>query len=328
MIAPSAGFIFSDKISFTRKAIETFHFQYAHNDPYKRYVAAINCKPGSVKKITDIPFLPVSFFKTHRVSTDPKHDVVFESSGTTGLASSKHFVKDVLLYEESFLKGFMHFYGDLKNYCILGLLPSYLERQGSSLVYMVKKMMELSGHPLNDFHLYNHRDLANKLEELESSSQKTLLIGVTYALLDFCQAFPMPLNYTLVMETGGMKGRQKEILRQEVHDTLKNAFQINAVHSEYGMTELLSQAYAQQGGRFQTPGWMKVLLREEDDPFYLVADTSAPKTGALNIIDLANVYSCSFIATDDIGKLHPDGSFEVLGRIDNSDIRGCSLMSL
>jgi len=328
MITNPSKLIFSKETSFSEKAIRIFHFQYQHNALYKRYVDSLNCRIAAINKVEEIPFLPISFFKLQTVvTTEFLPQTIFESSGTTGSVNSKHLVKDLSIYAQSFIKGFQSFYGSIKDYCVLGLLPSYLERKGSSLVYMVQKMMEISNHPLNGFHLYDYENLASKLGQLEAAKQKTLLIGVTYALLDFAEAFPVPLTNTIVMETGGMKGRKKEMLRAEVHQKLKKSFNVNEVHSEYGMTELLSQAYAKKEGLFQTPAWMKVLLREEDDPFQITADTAKPITGAINIIDLANVYSCSFIATEDVGRLHPDGSFEVLGRMDNTDIRGCSLMA-
>lgn len=329
MMDKASEFIFSLNTSFTDRALQVFDFQYMHNDVYKRFVDAINCKPASIKRIEDIPFLPISFFKTHRLaSSSDEAQVLFESSGTTGVVTSKHFVTDITLYERSFVAAFEEAYGSINEFCVLGLLPSYLERKGSSLVYMVQKMMELSGHPQNGFHLYDHDQLAEKLLQLEKQKQKTLLIGVTYALLDFAEKHPIPLRNTIVMETGGMKGRKKELLRSEVHDILKQAFYLEHVHSEYGMTELLSQAYSTSDGTFKSPHWMQVLVREEDDPFRIVSTPEKSATGVINVIDLANVNSCSFIATEDLGRVYPDGSFEVLGRVDNSDIRGCSLLAL
>lgn len=327
MNVPAEEAVFSTHLSFTEKAIRLFRFQYQHNALYKRYADSINCNPDKVKKPEHIPFLPISFFKTHVVATtDFEPQTIFQSSGTTGSVSSKHFVKDVSLYEKAFVQGFEHFYGPINEYCILGLLPSYLERSGSSLVYMVEQMMQISNHPQNGFHLYDHGILHRKLKELEARGQKTLLIGVSYALLDFAAAFPLPLSNTIIMETGGMKGRRRELLRQEVHALLQQSFGGGTIHSEYGMTELLSQAYAKHKGLFRTPPTLNVLAREEDDPLSCIAAPSGPVTGLLNIIDLANVYSCAFIATEDVGRLYPDGSFEVLGRMDNSDVRGCSLM--
>lgn len=327
MIFNPRALIFSSDTDFTGKALMTFRFQYAYNDVYKRFVDALNCDPSTVDSIARIPFLPVSFFKTHSVvTTSFKTRTVFSSSGTTNSVTSRHFVKDIELYEQSFTTAFEMLYGPVKNYCILGLLPSYLEREGSSLIYMVEKMMKMSAHEDNGFYLSDFGNLAGKLKKLEEANQKTLLIGVSFALLDFAQTCPMPLKNVIVMETGGMKGRKKELLRTEVHQLLQSAFCIENIHSEYGMTELLSQAYAKTEGKFIAPPWMKVLIRQEDDPLKVAAYPGMPVVGGVNVIDLANLYSCSFIATDDIGKLYPDGSFEVLGRFDNSDVRGCSLM--
>ena len=322
-------FIFSSKATFTEKAIKVFHFQHQQNRVYKRFADNLNCDPSLVTALEQIPFLPISFFKSHEIlSVDTTPELIFTSSGTTGVGNSQHFVKDPGIYRTSFINAFTHFYGRIEDYCILALLPAYLERQGSSLVYMIEKMMEISNHYLNGFHLYDHQALANKLQSLEKQGQKTLLIGVTYALLQFAEEYPIPLRHTLVMETGGMKGKKKELIRSEVHQRLKEAFSIKNVHSEYGMTELLSQAYAPHDGIFHAPQWMKILTREEDDPLKITSLATSSSVGAINVIDLANIFSCSFIATDDIGKLYADGSFEVLGRMDNSDIRGCSLMSL
>jgi hypothetical protein len=316
----------SDPGSFEERALAVFYFQYGNNPLYRDYCNLVG-KGGKPASLTDIPFLPISFFKTHAVKTtafDP--GFVFESSGTTGMVPSRHFLRSVSLYEQSFLKGFNEVYGDPSSYCILGLLPSYLERKNSSLVYMVKKLMEKSGHSLNGFFLHNQEELHDRLEKLESGGQKTILFAVSYALLDFAASFPMKLANTIIIETGGMKGRKKEILRSELHEEVKKAFSIGQVHSEYGMTELLSQAYAKKDGIFQTGATMKVLVREEDDPGALTEKPHLPKQGGINVIDLANIYSCSFIETEDLGKLYPDGSFEIAGRLDHSDIRGCSLM--
>jgi phenylacetate-coenzyme A ligase PaaK-like adenylate-forming protein len=323
-------FIFSSTTPFEEKALKNFHFQYNYNPIYKRFADSLKCSPSSVKNCDQIPFLPISFFKTHKVVTSEFHpELVFTSSGTTNSSPSQHFVKEPELYESSFIKAFERLYGNIADYCILGLLPSYLERTGSSLVYMTERMMQLSGHPLNGFHLYDYETVSEKLLQLEKQHQKTLLIGVTFALLDFANKHPMPLKHTIVMETGGMKGKAKEVTREEVHVLLRKAFGLKNIHSEYGMTELLSQAYALSSGIFQPAPWMKILIRQEDDPLAIVGSTvNQPAMGAINIIDLANIYSCSFLATDDLGKLYPDGSFEVLGRLDNSDIRGCALMAL
>lgn len=347
MLSPDHG-IFAPGLNFVQKALELFHFQYENNAVYKRFVTAINCDAHKVTALNQIPFLPVSFFKQFEITTTSfEPQAIFESSGTTatstgsdvqgkkeesagsghaGLARSRHLVKDTRLYEQSFFTAFENFYGPTGKYCILGLLPSYLERSSSSLVYMVQRMIEASRHPQSGFYLYNFEQLYSTLQQQEATGQKTLLIGVTYALLDFAAAFPMKLKNTIVMETGGMKGRKKEMLREEVHQHLKEAYGLRQIHSEYGMTELLSQAYSFKDGFFHAPPWMKALVREEDDPFSILASSGKPVSGAINIIDLSNIYSCSFIATDDIGRLHADGTFEVLGRMDNSDVRGCSLM--
>jgi hypothetical protein len=318
--------IFSvDAQSFTERCLEVFRFQYLNNQIYCQWCKALGCQPGEVRSVEQIPFLPISFFKTHKVvSEDFEAEVVFESSGTTQTASSRHFVRSAELYRQSFLSAFESFYGDPNEYCILALLPSYLERGNSSLVFMVDELIRQSCHPQSGFFLHDHVELAKQLNLLEKSGQKTILFGVTYALLDFAEAFPMQLSHTTIIETGGMKGRKKELTRWEVHEILKNAFHLNQVHSEYSMTELLSQAYAKEDGIFHCPTWMRILVRSEDDPL----EVRKQGRGVINIIDLANIYSCSFIATDDAGLLNSDGSFEVLGRIDNSDIRGCSLLVL
>lgn len=322
-------FTIGNEEAFRTVTLDVYRYQYGHNDLYRRYADLTASDPERVNSVGDIPFLPISFFKTHTIQTtafSPR--IIFESSGTTGSQVSRHFVKDPVLYETSFIKAFETFYGPASDYCILALLPSYLERGSSSLVYMVKELMDRSRHPMGGFFLYDFSELSARLAELERNGQKTLLIGVTYALLDFAEQFPAPLQYTTIMETGGMKGRKKELVRSEVHQVLMQAFGVPAIHSEYGMTELLSQGYAQGGGRFVAPGWMKVLVREEDDPKSVKGPSDKPRTGAMNIIDLANLWSCAFIATEDLGTLYPDGSFEVLGRIDNSDVRGCSLLAV
>ncbi|MCD2423181.1 acyl transferase [Niabella pedocola] len=311
---------------FEALAKEVFLFQYQHNEIYRRYADAIGCKAAAVTGLQDIPFLPIRFFKTHEVITTAfEPEVYFESSGTTGTVNSKHLVKDAALYTESFTSAFELFYGPATDFCILGLLPSYLERGHSSLVFMVDQLIRDSGHPQSGFYLQDFESLAQTLQQLEERGQKTLLIGVTYALLDFAEQFPRALQHTIVMETGGMKGRRRELIRAEVHDRLQQHFGTAAVHSEYGMTELLSQAYSKGAGIFDTPPWMRMVLREEEDPLSVI---TRPGRGVLNVIDLANLYSCSFIATDDLGIVHANGTFEVLGRRDNSDIRGCSLLAL
>ena len=315
--------------NFNNLALEVFNFQYNSNPVYNQFCRLLKVTPADVNDITEIPFLPISFFKSHQVqSTDFEPEAVFESSGTTQTINSKHLVRDLLLYEKSFTKTFELFYGKPEDWCIIGLLPSYLERKNSSLVVMVDKLVQLSNHRSSGFYLYEFEKLKTVLNELEEQKQKTMLIGVTFALLDFAEQFPIQLQNTTIMETGGMKGRREEMTRQQVHEILCTAFQKDNIHSEYGMTELLSQAYSDGKGIFKAAPWMKVLIREEDDPFAVIDKTDKTISGAVNVIDLANIYSCSFIATEDAGKLHSDGSFEVLGRLDNTDIRGCSLMAL
>lgn len=309
--------------NFEGLSLEIFQFQSINNPIYKAYLEALKVDPLSIHSIKEIPFLPIRFFKSHSVKTtafDPA--ATFESSGTTGSINSRHLVRDLLLYEESFTRGFELFYGSIKKYCIIGLLPAYLERQHSSLVYMVDKLMQLSEHPQSGFYLYDHEKLFAVLSELEKRNQKVLLLGVTFALLDFADKFSLRLNHTSIMETGGMKGRREEMIREEVHEKLCKRFGVTRIHSEYGMTELLSQAYSKGNGVFNCPLWMKVMVRDDEDPLLVKEHGS----GVINVIDLANVYSCSFIATDDAGRINADGSFEILGRVDGSDLRGCSLM--
>jgi len=314
---------------FDDMALNLFRFQYVNNPTYRYYVDSLGVLPLTVRSVIQIPFLPIRFFKTHAVKNclfDP--EIIFESSGTTGMKNSRHFVKETEFYKRSFLKAFENFYGPIEDWCIIGLLPSYLERQHSSLAYMANELIRKSGNSSSGFYLNEYEKLSAVLAELENKKQKTLLIGVTFALLDLAEKYPMPLHHTTIMETGGMKGRREEIVREEVHDILKRSFGVPAIHSEYGMTELLSQAYSTSGGIFECPPWMKIFIRDDEDPLSVRHLQSARHAGAINIIDLANIYSCCFIATDDAGKLYPDGSFEVLGRMDNSDIRGCSLLTI
>jgi hypothetical protein len=307
-------------------ALEVFEYQFAGNEVYRRFAKALGRTPETVGSMADIPYLPISFFKTISLVTGQfEPELLFESSGTTGLQTSRHLVKEAELYRQSFRRGFEWFYGPVKNFCIIGLLPSYLERKHSSLVYMVDDMIQRSGHPQSGFYLQDFERLASLLLELEAAGQPTLLIGVTFGLLDFLEFRNFELKHTLVMETGGMKGRRQELVRSELHEILCRGFGIAQVHSEYGMTELLSQAYSRGEGIFQAPPWMKILIREEDDP--LAVHATGNCRGVVNIMDLANLHSCSFLATDDAGKLLEDGSFEILGRIDHSDIRGCSLLT-
>lgn len=318
--------IFSVKpFDFESKALELFQFQYTNNEVYRKYCTLIHCDPNRVTKLQGIPFLPINAFKTHAVvSGEFKHESIFTSSGTSGQLTSKHYIKENAIYEKSFVKGFELFYNSIEDYCVLGLLPSYLERSGSSLIYMVDHFIHHSRHEQSGFFLNDQQKLAELLIQLSKKQEKTLLIGVSFALLDFVENHNIPFNKNLiVMETGGMKGRRKELIRSDLHDQLKKGFHCSTIHSEYGMTELLSQAYSNGKGLFKTPPWMKVLIRKQDDPF---AYCSLQETGGLNIIDLANIHSCAFIQTDDLAKQHDKHQFEVLGRFDATDVRGCNLM--
>lgn len=317
-------FSISNEQEFADAAMSVFDFQYRNNGLYKAFCDGLCRNPNNVDCIDRIPFLPISFFKSHKVvAFQGEGEIVFKSSSTTGSIPSKHYVKDLSVYRQSFETGFKHFYGDPSDYCILALLPSYLERSGSSLVLMADELVKLSGHKLGGFFLSNHAELVERLKELNAQNQKTILIGVSFALLDFAEEYKLYLPDLIVVETGGMKGRRKEIVREELHQAIRKSFGVKLVHSEYGMTELLSQAYSNGNGIFQCPPWMKVLVREANDPLSMARIGSA---GGLSVIDLANIFSCSFIATQDLGRLYPDGSFEVLGRFDNSDVRGCNLM--
>lgn len=311
---------------FEALALEVFSFQYTNNSIYSEFCQHLGATPKNVKKISQIPFLPIAFFKSKKVvSNNQKVEIIFTSSGTTGNHTSKHIVTDVTLYEQSYLTAFKHFYGNVEDYCVLALLPSYLERKGSSLIYMANDLIEKSNHPDSGFYLHDLNGLKNKLMELDNEKINVLLIGVSFALLDMAENHPMQLKHTIVMETGGMKGKRKEMIREELHQILKKGFGVPQIHSEYGMTELLSQAYSKGEGVFKTPPWMKIMIRDTEDPLTL---QPIGKTGGINVIDLANINSCSFIATQDLGKIYNDGSFEILGRFDYSDIRGCNLMVL
>jgi hypothetical protein len=304
-------------------SLEVFRYQYRHNSVYRAYVEALGIIPEFVGAVEQIPFMPIRFFKSHKVITgDFEAGLYFESSGTTGTVPSRHFLRDTGLYKTSFVKGFELQYGSANKHAILGLLPSYLERRHSSLVYMVEQLIKLSGHPASGFYLYDHQQLYSTILQLITSAQPFILIGVTFALLDFAKEFPFPITNGIIIETGGMKGRKEELTREAVHETLKNAWQVNTIHSEYGMTELLSQAWSKQKGIFSCPPWMRVLIRDEDDPFLV----KKAGRGIINVIDLANLYSCSFIETEDLGLLHSNGTFEVIGRVDSSEARGCSMM--
>lgn len=324
MISKEEIFQISSKKEFEKMTLKVFRHQFDHNLVYQQFCNLLNKDKANVKTITDIPFLPIQFFKSHQVlSSTQTVQQTFISSGTTGMTTSQHFVTDVSWYEESYRKAYAQFYGNIEDYAVLALLPSYLERQGSSLIYMVSDLIALSNHTESGFYLHNYDELVVKLIELENSGQNVLLIGVTYALLDLIEKQQFQLKNTIIMETGGMKGKRKEMIRDELHQQLCEGFGVSSIHSEYGMTELLSQAYSLGEGIFECPNWMQILIRDTEDALTYV---EVQKTGGINVIDLANFNSCSFIATQDLGKKYPNNSFEVLGRFDNSDIRGCNLM--
>ncbi len=326
MILPTDIFSISSNKQFEKIALKVFRFQYDNNVVYREFCQYLNVEKQDAKSLQQIPFLPIQFFKSHEVlSSEYKIQETFTSSGTTGMTTSRHLVTDVTLYEESYRKAFSQFYGNIENYAVLALLPSYLDREGSSLIYMVDDLIKLSNHPESGFYLNNYDELIQKLIQLDSSGENIILIGVTYALLDLIEKQDFQLKNTIIMETGGMKGRRKEMIREELHDLLCKGFGVDAIHSEYGMTELLSQAYSLGNGVFECPNWMQILIRDTEDALSYVDNG---KTGGINVIDLANINSCSFIATQDLGKKQPNNSFEVLGRFDNSDIRGCNLMVL
>ena len=307
--------------NFNQKAIEIFNFQYNNNSVYSQYCKLINVKAKSIKKIKDIPFLPIQFFKNYKVSSYNKHTHLFKSSGTGG-KRSVHHIKDINIYIESFTQCFEENFGSINNTVFLGLLPSYIEQGNSSLIYMVDYLIRKSNKKESGFYLNDYKKLYDLILKLEKSEKKIILIGVSYALLDFIENFSLNTENLIIIETGGMKGRRKEITREELHDKLKRGFNSNNIKSEYGMTELLSQAYSNTNGIFKSPPWLKILVREINDPLYVKSHGK----GALNFIDLANVNSCSFIASDDIGEVYRDSSFKVLGRLSNSEIRGCNLM--
>ncbi len=312
-----------DASNFLANALSLMHDQASNNAVYGEWIKLMQIPLNAVDSIDKIPFLPIHFFKSHAIYTGTVcPSFYFESSGTTLDTVSKHYVNDLVLYEKSFMTCFQQFYGPPKDYCILGLLPNYLERKHSSLVYMTQHLMEARGHSKSGFYLYDFEQLNHCLAEVENAKQKTLLIGVSFALMDFVDAYPQKLKHTIVMETGGMKGRKQELTKHALHAYLSKGFGLDQIHSEYGMTELLSQAYSKGEGRYICPPWMKVLVSDEADPTSL----STSGKGVLHIIDLANQHSCAFIATEDLGIVYSDGSFEVIGRLDHSARRGCSLL--
>lgn len=318
-------FNITSEADFNEACLEVFRYQYESIDVYQKFCNLLKTDVSKVETFREIPFLPIQFFKSHQIlAPNSPIETLFTSSGTTGQITSKHYVSDLKVYETSFFKTFEHFYGSPSDYVFLALLPSYLEREGSSLIYMVQKLIEASEKEESGFYLHNLDQLIEKLDEIESRNQKTILIGVSYALLDLIEKRSFSLKNTLIMETGGMKGRRKEMVKEELHSVLKKGFGVENIHSEYGMTELLSQAYSKNNGIFHCPPWMKILTRDTEDALTLVNE----KTGGINIIDLANINSCAFIATQDLGIIYSDDSFEIKGRFDDSDIRGCNLMVL
>jgi len=317
-------FNISNREQFNDITLQAFRYQAIKNPIYSQYLRYLDTKVNKISEISEIPFLPIDFFKTHKVITnDIGYKKIFYSSGTTNSIRSKHYISDLSIYETSFVKTFEYFYGDIANYCILALLPTYLENESSSLVYMADYMIKKSKNEHSGFYLNNTDDLVKKLHNLNKTNTPIILLGVSYALLNLAENYPMQLKNTIIMETGGMKGQRKELTRQELHNIFCKQFGVQNIHSEYGMTELLSQAYSKGYGKFFTPPWMKIIIRDSYDPFTFMTNN---KSGAINIIDLANINSCSFIETKDLGKINSDNSFEVLGRFDNSDIRGCNLL--
>jgi phenylacetate-coenzyme A ligase PaaK-like adenylate-forming protein len=311
---------------FKQVAFSVFRHQFENNKVYRSFCDLLYIHPSDVHTLEDIPFLPIEFFKSKKIiSSLEEVQEVFTSSGTTGSVTSKHYVSDIEFYKESYLKGFAHFYGNIEDYAVLALLPNYLERKGSSLVYMVADLIQRSKNKKSGFYLNNIEELAKKLIKIDQKGQKTLLIGVSFALMDLIEKCQFELKNTIIMETGGMKGRRKELVRNELHALLQQGFGVKNIHSEYGMTELLSQGYSNGNGVFETPPWMKVITRDPEDALSIQKNG---KTGGINIIDLANYNSCAFIATQDLGKVHQNGTFEIIGRFDNSDIRGCNLLVL
>lgn len=327
MKVPSKAEIFSLRqgADFKKTALAVFRFQAETNLIYRQYIDLMRVKPQSVKEIFEIPFMPVSFFRDHMVVSGKwEPETVFLSSATTGMTPSRHAVKELSLYNESLEKAFTLFYGRPSDYAIIGLLPSYLEREGSSLIHMVRRLIELSDNDFGGFFLSDYQAMLYAIERSRHAGLKIILFGVTFALLDLAETKPCDLHDVIIIETGGMKGRRKEIIREELHSILKSSFNTAAIHSEYGMTEMLSQAYSKAGGLFTTPPWMKVLIRDSHD--IMTHTDEAGSSGAISVIDLANLWSCSFVATSDLGRMHENGAFEVLGRFDNADIRGCSLL--
>ncbi|MGC1633534.1 MAG: acyl transferase [Gelidibacter sp.] len=326
MIKMDTIFNIQTPTEFEAASLEVFKFQFENNRVYRSFCDLLYIHPSDVKCIQEIPFLPIQFFKSHEVLSNKQPvEQIFTSSGTTGDLTSKHLVTDIKVYEESFRCAFAHFYGAVEDYVVLALLPSYLEREGSSLIYMVDDLIKQSHQSESGFYLHNLSELKDVLIKLDGEGKKVLLMGVSFALLDLVESYQFQLKNTIIMETGGMKGKRKELVRDELHDLLKQGFGVKTIHSEYGMTELLSQAYSKGHGIFEGPKWMQILTRDTEDALTILPNN---KTGGINVIDLANFNSCAFIATQDLGKVLPDNRFEIIGRFDNSDIRGCNLMVL
>lgn len=309
---------------FTEIAIEVFHHQYENNIIYKQFVDLLGVETSKITCLKEIPFMPIDFFKNHEIiSQGLVEEKIFKSSSTTGIGRSNHLVADLAIYNESFIRGFKKFYGDPAEICLIAILPSYVEQGDSSLIYMIDHLIALSNCELSGYYLNKNADVLNCLMALKKQNKRTILWGVTYALLDFIEMGKIEFESLIVLETGGMKGRRMELVREELHEKLCSGFGVGSIHSEYGMTELLSQAYSAGEGKFRCSDTMKILIRDVNDPKSFMKPI---RTGGINVVDLANINSCSFIATQDLGKLHNDGSFEVVGRFDNSELRGCNLM--
>ncbi len=317
-------FSISSHSEFNALALEIFHFQYKNNSIYNRFVDSIGVKPKAIGDYEKIPFLPVEFFKNNKVVNGQfDEEIIFKSSGTTSMFPAMHYVADLGVYETSFMTSFRKFLGDINGCCILGLLPSYIEREGSSLIYMINHLIRQSQDQNSGFYIKDYKKLKVLLEDNKRKGKKTILFGVSFALMDFAEKYQIHFPELIIIETGGMKGRRKEIIREDLHNRISTSFGVEKIYSEYGMTELMSQAYAYGNGLFRCPPWMQVLIGDIHDPF---ANLPYKKSGNIKIIDLANVFSCSFLSTQDLGVRYPDNAFEVLGRIDFSDIRGCSLL--
>ena len=312
----------SSQLDFKNKALALFNKQFNYNSTYNRYCKLLKIQPNQIKELNQIPFIPIQFFKTHKIVSNNKRIThLFKSSGTTGRRST-NYVSDIDLYKKSFRNCFEFFYGPVQDFVFLGLLPSYLEQKNSSLVFMINDFIKHSKHEESEFYLKDYKKLYSTLIKLKKEKKKTVLFGVSYALIDFIENFALDLSGFNIIETGGMKGRRKEITREELHNKLSKGFNVKNIHSEYGMTELFSQAYSLKQGVFKNPPWMKTLVRDVNNPF----SVSCSGKGAINFIDLANINSCAFIASDDIGEVFDDSGYKISGRLSESDIRGCNLM--